>query len=209
MRNLTEYIISTFGGKAVRRHMIENACKRFKMDAAYTVNYMISYGYLVRILKGLYYVKTVEEFKLKKAVDAYKVISLGMDELKINWYFGLYTALRLNGLTHEFSNTIFVLSDKIFRPKEVKVSGEKVSFIKLTAKIFGFGVIDRSGLKFSDLEKTILDFVYLSKYRSVPKGKIVMTIEGYAKEAKIEKIREYLKSYPKSVKGVLEDARIV
>jgi len=53
-------------------------------------------------LRGLYYVKSLEEFKLKKAIDTYKVISLGMNKLRLNWYFGLYTSLRLNGLTHEF-----------------------------------------------------------------------------------------------------------
>jgi hypothetical protein len=40
---------------------------------------MISYGFFIRILRGLYYVKTMEEFKLKKALDIYKLISLGME----------------------------------------------------------------------------------------------------------------------------------
>jgi hypothetical protein len=37
---------------------------------------MISYGYLVRILRGLYYVKTLEEFELRKSPDVYRVLSL-------------------------------------------------------------------------------------------------------------------------------------
>jgi len=47
-------------------------------------------------------VKTIEEFKLKRFIDPYWVISSGLDKLGVNWYFGLYTALRFNGLTHEF-----------------------------------------------------------------------------------------------------------
>jgi hypothetical protein len=50
---------------------------------------MISYGYLVRILRGLYYVKTVGEFGLKKSVDVYKVLSLGLKSFPLknfaNW----------------------------------------------------------------------------------------------------------------------------
>jgi hypothetical protein len=42
---------------------------------------MISYGYFIRILRGLYYVKTIEEFKLKRFIDPYWVISSGLDKL--------------------------------------------------------------------------------------------------------------------------------
>jgi len=92
MKLLTKYVLSTFGGKAVRRVSIDEACKKFRANTAHTVDFMISYGYLVRVLRGLYYVKTMEEFALKKAVDIHKIISLGMDKLGIRWYFGLYTA---------------------------------------------------------------------------------------------------------------------
>ncbi len=51
---------------------------------------MISYGYLIRILRGLYYVKTLEEFTLKKPVDVHKALSLAMEELKVKCYFGYY-----------------------------------------------------------------------------------------------------------------------
>jgi predicted transcriptional regulator of viral defense system len=91
---------------------------------------MISYGYFIRILRGLYYVKTIEEFKLKRFIDPYWVISSGLDKLGVNWYFGLYTALRFNGLTHEFFRTIFVVDDKIYRPKEIEIAEEKVKFLK-------------------------------------------------------------------------------
>ena len=209
MKFHTRYILSTFGGKAVRRVSIEDVCERFGANTRNTINFMISYGYIIRILRGLYYVKMLEEFALKKAVDIYKVLSLGMDELGIRWYFGLYSALRFNGVTHEFSDTVFVLNDKIFRPREVKVAGEKVRFIKLSPSLFGFGVIDRDGVRFSDLEKTLLDFVYLSKYRSIPEERIASMIEEYAKEARTEKIREYLRSYPKTVGKVIENAGLI
>ena len=76
MKKLTRYILSRFGGNVVTKDEIRETCKRFGADVDSTINFMISYGYLVRILRGLYYVKTVEEFELKKSPDVYRVLSL-------------------------------------------------------------------------------------------------------------------------------------
>jgi predicted transcriptional regulator of viral defense system len=209
MKKLTRYIISRFGGNAATKEEIKETCKRFSTDVDNTVNFMISYGYLVRILRGLYYVKTVEEFELKKSPDIYRVLSLGLNKLKVEWYFGLYTSLRLGGLTHEFYDTVFVLNDKIYRPKEIKVGGEKVKFIKLSNKLVNFGVINENGMRISDIEKTLLDFIYISRYRSVPEGRTTSMIEEHWKRVKTDKIMEYLKFYPKSVGKVIRDAGLI
>jgi predicted transcriptional regulator of viral defense system len=209
MKKLTRYILSRFGGNAITKDEIRDTCKRFGADVDNTINFMISYGYLVRILRGLYYVKTVEEFELKKSPDIYKILSLGLNKLKVKWYFGLYTSLRLNGLTHEFFDTIFILNDRIYRPKEIKVGGEKVKFIKLSSKLVDFGIVNESGKRFSDVEKTLLDLAYISRYRSVPEGRITSMIEEYRKRVKADKVMEYLKFYPKSVEKVAMDAGLV
>jgi len=209
MKALTKYILSNFGGKVVTKKELEEVCRRFKANLDSTVNFMISYGYLIRILRGLYYVKTLEEFKLRKSIDVYRIISLGLDKLGINWYFGLYTALRLNGVTHEYSATIFILNDTIFRPKEIEIAGEKVKFIKLKKDLFGFGVKNENDLKFSDLEKTLLDIVYLSRYRSVPEEKIVLMLKEYEKKVNKRRMKSYLKFYPKSVERVVRNARLI
>ncbi len=209
MKRLTMYILSRFGGKVVTREEVKEVCRRFRENHAYTINFMISYRYLVRILRGVYYVKTIDEFKLRKPVEAYRVISLGLNKLGTKWYFGLYTALRLNGLTHEFSKTIFVVNDSIFRHKEIEVAGEKVRFVKLRDKLFGFGVMEKNGLKFSDPEKTVLDFVYVFRYRGVPRERIVSTIGDYSKNLKKERIKAYLKFYPKTVEELVRYARLI
>ncbi len=209
MKRLTMYILSRFGGKVVTREEVKEACRRFRENHAYTINFMISYRYLVRILRGVYYVKTIDEFKLRKPVEAYRVISLGLNKLGTEWYFGLYTALRLNGLTHEFSKTIFVVNDSIFRHKEIEIAGEKVRFVKLRSKLFGFGVMEKNGLKFSDPEKTVLDFVYVFRYRGVPGERIVSMIDNYSKNLKKERIKAYLKFYPKTVEGLVRHAGLI
>jgi predicted transcriptional regulator of viral defense system len=209
MKKLTRYILSRFGGNVATKDEMKDACKRFGADVDNTINFMISYSYLVRILRGLYYVKTVEEFELKKSPDVYKVLSLGLNKLKLKWYFGLYTGLRLSGLTHEFFDTIFVLNDRIYRPKEIKVAGEKVKFLKLSSKLVDFGIVNENGKRFSDVEKTLLDFVYVSRYRSVPEERITSMIEEYKKRVKADKAIKYLKFYPKSVEKVIRDIGLV
>jgi len=206
MKLLTKYLLSKFGGSAVTRKELERACKRF---GELNINYLLHYGYLVRVLRKLYYVKTLEEFKLKKALNTYRIISLGMNKLKVNWYFGLYTALRLNGLTHEFFGEIFVLSNKIYRPKAIKILEERVRFIKLKNNLFGFGIIKRDEIRFSDPEKTILDLVYVFRYRGVPEERIISVIEYYGKNLKKDRLKKYLKFYPKSVGRVLENDRFI
>ena len=206
---LTKYVLSKFGGKVTTRNEINEACRKFRVNPKNTINYMIYYGFFIRILRGLYYVKSVDEFKLGKAVDAYKSVSLGMDKLKIDWYFGLYTSLRLNGLTHEFFETIFVLNSSIFRPKEIKIAGEKVKFIKLKGRLFGFGILERNGIKFSNPEKTVLDFIYIFRYRGVGEERIISIIEDYGKGLEKKKLKAYLKFYPKSVSKVVENAKLV
>lgn len=75
-KKLTRYILSRFGGNVITKDETKATCKRFGADVNSTINFMISYGYFVRILRGLYYVKTLEEFELRKSPDVYRVLSL-------------------------------------------------------------------------------------------------------------------------------------
>lgn len=209
MKKLTKFVLSEVGGKAVTRAEIDNFCKKFGENPDRILNYMISYGYLVRILRGVYYVKTLEEFKLNKSPDILTLIALGMEKIGIDWYFGLYTALRLNGITHEFYGTTFVLSDSLYRPKAIKIKEDDVKFVKLKSDLFGFGVVERGNLRFSDPEKTLLDIIYVSRYRSVPEKRILSTVEDYGAKITKKKIRAYLRAYPKSVGSVAKNAGII
>jgi len=209
MKLLIRYLLSRFGQSVITREEIERECERFKANPVSTINFMIHYGYLIRILRGLYYVKSVEEFSLKKALDVYEIISLGMNRLNIDWYFGLYTALRLNGLTHEFFGEIFILNNRIFRPKAIEIYGERVKFIKLKDLLFGFGILNKNSVRFSDPEKTLLDFIYVFRYNSVPEERIISIMGDYFRKLNKNKLKTYLNFYPKSVKRVVEDAGFI
>jgi len=57
--------------------------------------------------------------------------------------------------------------------------------------------------KFSDLEKTILDLIYLGVYSGKSKVKILMEISDYTQNLSKSKIRKYGQNYPNSVKEVI------
>ena len=42
-----------------------------------------------------------------------------------------------------------------------------MKFAKLAKKLLGFGIVNREGVRFSNVEKTFMDLVYISRYRSV------------------------------------------
>ncbi|GAB6101017.1 hypothetical protein JCM16138_02400 [Thermococcus atlanticus] len=205
MNIAVRFLLSRYGGKAVTKEELVEICGRFGINPDYLVHHLISYGYAVRILRGLYYVKTVEEFKLRKALKPLKIIGLGLNKLSVKWYYGLFTALRLNALTHEYFTRIFLLNDRIYRSKAIKIYGEDVEFIRIKPKLLGFGIVERGEIRYSDVEKTLLDFLYLSRYN--PKLRITAknVLEEYWNRANKERIHEYLKHYPRSLKGVLEN----
>jgi len=209
VKKIFRHILSTFGGKAIHRATLEGVCRKFEADPRYTLNYMSFYGYLVRVVNGVYYVKTLDEFSSKRAVDVHRIISLGLDALGVEWYFGLNTALQMNGATHEYSDTVFVVSDKVYRNEEVKVAKSRVRFIKISHRLLGFGVAVSDGLRFSDLEKTLLDMIYLSKYRSMPEGRIAAMVEEYSGGVDRGKVEEYLDAYPLNVGKVARDAGLI
>ncbi|WP_297421172.1 hypothetical protein [Thermococcus sp.] len=205
MNIAVRFLLSRYGGKVIRKEELKKVCERFGIDVDYLVHHLISYGYVVRVLRGLYYVKTVEEFKLKKALRPLEIIGLGLDKLGVKWYYGLFTALRLNALTHEYFARIFILNDRIYRSKTLKIYGENVEFIKIKPGLTEFGVTDRGRIKYSDVEKTLLDFLYLSRYNPKLRPTAENVVMEYWDAANKEKIREYLTYYPVSLRKVLEN----
>ncbi|MFA4640528.1 type IV toxin-antitoxin system AbiEi family antitoxin domain-containing protein [Pyrococcus kukulkanii] len=200
MRQLAiKYVVSRFGGNAITKEELKDISKRFGIDIDYFVNYMLSQGYIVRILRGVYYVRTIEEIGLKLAPNVFRVIAKGLNKLKLRWYYGLFTALRLNGITHEYFNTIFVLNDKVVRSKTVEILGENVKFIKIKPDLASFGIIKSDEVRFSDLEKTILDFVYLSRYNKKLKPRAEGVLVEYKDKINWVILCNYLQKYPKSV----------
>jgi predicted transcriptional regulator of viral defense system len=170
-----------------------------------TIKYYVSRGYFIRIFKGVFYVKSLDEVKLSKSkYNHLELVAKGIELKGVkNWYFGLYTALKFNNITHESFAVDYVVNDKLLRSKPINIAGYKFRFIKLTPKLLEFGTIENN-LKYSDSEKTILDFIYTWRYNGVPKEKIVLDVSEWAKDLSIEKIKKYAVNYPKTVQEIAD-----
>ncbi len=185
---------------------IKEYCKYLEMDYKNTVNYLLRKGYLLRIFRGIFYLRSLDEIKLdKRKYSHLELISKGLELKKVeNWYFGLYTALKLNNMTHEHFTVDYVINDRIFRARPMEISGYKFKFHKLKPSVFRFGVI-KDTVRYSNPEKTILDFIYVWRYNSVPKERIIMDLTDYTKDLSKEKIIDYAKNYSKSVRKIAEE----
>jgi len=179
---------------------LKRYCKIMGLNYDITIRHLVSRGYLIRIFKGIFYIKTPEEVKLNRSKYSHlELVARGLELKGVNnWYFGLYTALKFNNLTHESFTVDYVLNDQLFRSTPINIAGYKFKFIKLTPKLMEFGIIEKN-LKYSDPEKTILDFIYTWRYNGVPREKIALDVSEWARNLSTEKIKKYSANYPKTV----------
>lgn len=179
--------------KFITREELKEDCKKLSMDYYVTIRYLTHYKHLVRILRGIFYIKSIEERKLNKININY--LEAIKEALKIrgvkNWYFGLSTALKLNNLTHEYFTIDYVINDKLFRVKPFSILGYKIRFIKINSKLIKFGIINK-GLPYSDAEKTMLDYVYLKEH-----GNVKLIPEEIFDNCSKTKLLKYSKNYDK------------
>ncbi len=184
---------------------IKEFCETFGANYNNTIRYLTAHDYLLRIFKGIFYVRSFDEIKMGRQGYSYlELVARGM-ELKgvTNWYFGLRTALKLNNVTHEHFTVDYVLNDTIFRSRPISIAGSSFKFIKMKKDMLSFGVVSGK-YRHSDLEKTILDIIYLGRYNGIPGRKLLMDVSGYMEFASMEKIMNYAAHYPKTVARMLE-----
>lgn len=182
---------------------LKRYCKSMGLNYEITIRHLVSRGYLIRIFKGIFYVKSLDEVKFGKSkYSNLELVAKGL-ELKAvkNWYFGFYTALKFNNMTHESFSVDYVINDKLLRTKPISIAGYKYRFVKLAPKLLTFGIIN-DNLRYSDPEKTILDFIYTWRYNGVPKEKIALDVLEWAKGISEEKTRKYAANYPKTVQEI-------
>ncbi len=180
---------------------LEAYCRNMKLHYPTVVRYFASRGYLVRILRGIFYVKSLEELKLGR--NRYNHLQLVAKSLELKnvetWYFGLHSALKLNNMTHEHFGVEDVISESLFRAKPVNIAGYRFKFTKVSPSLLRFGILKENMIRFSDPEKTILDFIYLWRQNGIPAEKIVADVGEWAKDVSKVRLRKYAAAYPKTV----------
>jgi len=190
---------------------LKRYCKTMKLNYEMVVRYFGMRAYLVRIFRGVFYVKSLEELKLgRNKYNHLELVAKGLELKNVKrWYFGLHTALKLNNMTHETFAVEDVVNDKLFRANPIAIAGYKFKFSRLSPSLLGFGIRKAgNGVRYSDPEKTLLDFIYLWRYNGIPEEKIVADLSGWGKGASKEKLMAYAKKYPKTVAEIAARHRI-
>lgn len=193
------------GGKYITREELKALSREIGLGYYPVINYLSTNKYILRVMRGVFYVKSIEERKLGKLdVNHLEAIKEALALKKVEkWYFGLETAAAMNNLTHEYFTMTFVISDSIGRSKPFEILGYKVRFIKVSEKLFGFGVV-KDKLSYSDPEKTVLDMIYLSRYNGLTESEVVGRVSDILKHCSKDKLESYARKYPKSVKKFLD-----
>ena len=161
-------------------------CKAAKASYVATINYLLKRKYVIRVFRGIFHLRSVDEIKLHSSkYNHLELVARGLEIKKVNnWYFGLHTALKLNNMTHESFAIEEAISDSLFRAKPIKIANYNFRFVKLSKKLLGFGIEIRNGLKLSDPEKTVLDFIYLWKQNGLPEEKIISDISEWQRASR-------------------------
>jgi len=141
----------------------------------------VAYVYVNRMLKSnLLY--RVERGKFTVYNDPFLVST----QLIYPSYISFFTALFLHGKTMQTVNEIFVASSK--RRRGLESFGMKIKFVKLGPEfMFGFEKVEkgRSFIFLAELEKAILDSLYLPRY--CPLSEVYHAL----KDANIERLLEF------------------
>ena len=170
------------------------------------VAYLLRKGYLVRVFRGTFYVRGPDELDLGRVrYDPLGLVARGLAFRGIgDWYFGLETALKLNGMTYEYFAREYVISATFRRTKPVAILDREFEFLRWKRAVVGFGVVAKGPMRYSDREKTLLDMAYLRLYHGMSHGAVVRVVSEYADAVSKGKLKEYAASYPRSVRDVAE-----
>src|SRR3989338_3625718 len=166
--NKIDTILREAKGKILTRKDFDGLANKYDFDKDTLRKVMLNKGYLVTIFRGVYYLKSHEEKKFNSLkYSPYELLSLGLEKKNVKWYFGLNTALKFLGLTHEVFPVNIVINNKFNRTAPLKIAGSSFFFVKLKPSLFFDMKKESTGnnifLYFSGLEKTLLDMIYLKK----------------------------------------------
>jgi len=185
---------------------IKEICSSLNIKYESAIRHLIPRGHLIRIFRGIFYVTTPDEALTKRRKYSHlELVSKGLKVKEVeDWYFGLYTALKLNNMTHEHYVIEYVVNDVIQRSNPMEIAGYRFRFVKVKSQLLGFGVVGDE-LRYSDPEKTILDFIYLWRYNGIPDQRITLSVKEWTNDIDEEKLKSHSEYYPRTVARLLEE----
>ncbi len=166
--------------------------------------YLEEQNYLQRIFRGIFYVMPYRRQHIHGKYNHLELIAKGLKIKGVeNWYCGLHTALKFNNMTHETFVIDDIISDSVFRQQPITIDNHKIQFRKISKKLTNFGIKNNGIIRYSDPEKTILDFIYLGKYNGKPNKRIISDVYDWSEKISEEKIKKYSKFYPKTTRDIV------
>ncbi|MFH0815300.1 MAG: hypothetical protein V1934_00575 [Methanobacteriota archaeon] len=193
------------GRRIVTSGEIKALAKRLDKDETRSLRYLMEHGYIARILRGVFYVRSADERERSFSErSTYELVAEALEMKGVKrWHFGLETALKLNGMTHEYFAVDSVATGSFRTTKVIGILGSKFQFHRWSPDRLNFGVIHKGRLAYSDPEKTVLDLAYRA-HRS-GKGSSKAIIDEHISKLDREKLSKYLKRYPVRFQDALGD----
>lgn len=194
--------------KIVTSKEIEQLAEELDKNRKRSLYYLQEEGYIARILRGIFYVKSFSE-RQQKTFDPsiYEIVAGALEKKRVKkWYFGLETALKLNNLTHEYFTIDYVLTDSYRTTKVIKILDTRFQFLKRSKKYFHKGIIVTNGLRYSNPEKTVLDLAYQRHLDSKDSDLFLLPIKEYREKIDVEKAKDLLSMYSLSFQKKMRDA---
>lgn len=194
------------GHKIVRSEDIRKLAISINKSDDRSLFYLQEEGYIARIFRGIFYVKSPDEReKGYFGKSIYEIVAMGLEFKGVKkWYFGLETALKLNNLTHEYFDLNYVITDSYRTTKIIKIIDSNFQFIKRNKKYFKIGIINNNQLKYSDPERTILDLAYKRYLKSTEPNYFLSPINEYRSVIDQNKLDKYLMNYSKRFQNIFE-----
>lgn len=176
---------------------ILDMAKKLGKDYPRSLKYLQEHGYIFRILKGIFYVKSPEERERNFfECSIYEMVSKALNTKGVaHWYFGLETALKLNNMTHEYFAINYVITNSYRTTKVIQILGSSFQFFKWNKKYFTYGITRSNGLRYSDKEKTVLDMTYKRYRKSGTIDVVNSPLFEYIKILDKKKLMNYLENY--------------
>jgi hypothetical protein len=186
---------------------LSTMARRIGAEPENALHHLRREGYLLPLFRGFYYLRSPEELRLHtERHSPLELFALAARAKGIGeWYFGLHTALRLNGLTHEDRREETVVSRAFYRIKGVPIGSRRFVIHKWGPELFGFGIGRRSTYRVSDPEKTVLDLAYLDYWAAKKGHPEAREWLEHMPSVNAAKVRRYLPHYPEPVRKSVEE----
>jgi predicted transcriptional regulator of viral defense system len=190
--------------KIVTSDEIRELSEQLGKEPKQSLNYLQRHGFITRILRGIFYVKSYEERKKGQAeCSLYDMLAMALETKGVRkWYFGMETALKFNLMTHEYFTVDRVITDSFRTTKVIKINGTNFSFIRWNERHFDRGIVTNGRIRYSDKEKTVLDLIYRDYLNG--KEKFTDAYSEYVDQLSKERFMDYLSDYPPRFREAME-----